>query len=124
MADIIKFQEYVGSNEEEKKRIKKVSVLSSKSKNIEDLLYCIKNSVSCSFVTRHFGERNQIVGKENIIDSDILDVIINSLDDYYNDICGQIRELNSYGAGTITICWKPHFKGRLEEKRYETAHYL
>ena len=87
MADIIKFQEYVDSKEEEKKRIKKVSVLSTRSKNIEGLLHNINNCIGCSLVTRHFGEMNQIVGKENIIDQDMLNVIIDSLDNYYNDIC-------------------------------------
>lgn len=39
---------------------------------------------------------NQIVGKENIIDSAMLDVIINSLKDYNSKICEQIKELNDY----------------------------
>ena len=104
MADIIKLQEYIDSKEEDKKRIKKVSALSTKSKNIEDLLHSINNSVGCSFVTRHFGERNQIVGKENIIDPDILNVIIDSLKDYDNKIHGQINELNYYGVQTPTTC--------------------
>ena len=104
MADIIKFKEYVNSKEEEKKRIKKVSVLSTKSKSIEDLLHNINNSVGCSFVTRHFGERNQIVGKENMIAPDILNVIIDSLNDYDNKIHEQINELNSYGTQTAITC--------------------
>ena len=104
MADIIKFQEYVKSKEEEKRRIKRVSVLSTRSKNIEGLLHNINSSIGCSLVTRHFGEMNQIVGRENILDPDMLNVIIDSLDDYYNDICGQIRELNGCGAGTVIFC--------------------
>ena len=104
MADIIKFREYVNSKEEEKKRIKKVSVLSTKSKSIEGLLHNINNSVGCSFVTRHFGEMNQIVGKENIIDPDILNVIIDSLKDYDIKIHEQINELNSYGVQTAITC--------------------
>lgn len=104
MADIIKFQEYVGSKEEEKKRIKRISVLSTKCKDIEGLLHNINSSIGCSLVTKHFGEMNQIIGRQNILDSDMLDVIIDSLDGYYNDICGQIRELNGCGAGTVIIC--------------------
>lgn len=104
MADIIKFQEYVNARDEEKKRIKQVSMFSTKSKNIECLLHNIGNSVSCSFVTRHFGEMNQIVGKENIIDPDILGVIIDSLKDYNSKIQEQINELNSYGTQTTITC--------------------
>lgn len=94
MTDIIKFQEYVNAKDEEKKRIKQISILSTKSKNIKGLLHNIDTSVGCSFVTRHFGEMNQIVGKESIIDPATLDVIIVSLKDYYNKICEQIKELN------------------------------
>ena len=100
MADIIKFQEYVNARDEEKKRIKHVSILSTKSKNIEGLLHNICNSVGCSLVTRHIGEMNQIVGKENIIDCDILDVIIGSLKDYNGKIREQINELNSHDTQT------------------------
>ena len=96
MAVIINFQQYVNAKDEEKRRIKQVSLLSTKSKNIEGLLHNISNSVGCSLVTRHFGEMNQIVGKENIIDSVMLDVIINSLKDYNNKICEQINELIDY----------------------------
>lgn len=104
MADIIKFQEYVNAKEEEKKRIKNVSILSTKSKSIEGLLHNIENSVGCSFVTRHFGEMNQVVGKENMIDSDILNVIINSLKDYNANIGEQISKLNSCGVQTVITC--------------------
>lgn len=96
MADIIKFQQYVNAKDEEKRRIKQISLLSTKSKNIEGLLHNISDSVECSLVTRHFGEMNQIVWKENIIDSVMLDIIINSLKDYNSKICEQIKELNDY----------------------------
>lgn len=96
MADIIKFQEYVNAKDEEKKRIKQISILSTKSKNIEGLLHNIASSVGCSFVTKHFGEMSQIVGKENILDSATLDVIINSLKDYNSKICEMIKELNGF----------------------------
>lgn len=97
MADIINFQKYLAVKDEEKKRIRQVSILLSKRRDIEGLLHNISNSVGCSIVTRYIGEMNQIVGKENIniLDSTTLDVIINSLKDYNNKICEQIKELNS-----------------------------
>lgn len=91
--NIIKFQEYINAKEEEKKRIKQVSVLFAKSKNIEGILHSISNSVGCSFVTKHFNELNQIVGKENIIDDELLNVIINSLNDYNININERIKGL-------------------------------
>lgn len=103
MADIINFQKYISSKEEEKERIKRVSVLSTKSKNIEGLLHDINSSIGCSLTTRHFGEMNQIVAKDNIIDPDMLNVIFDSLNNYYNAICEQIKELNGCDVG-INIC--------------------
>lgn len=101
MADIINFQKYISSKEEEKERIKRVSVLSTRSKNIEGLLHDIDSSIGCSLTTRHFGEMNQIVAKDNIIDHDMLNVILNSLNNYYNAICERINELNGCGVGSI-----------------------
>lgn len=95
MADIIKFSEYVNAREEEKKRIKQVSILSTKSQNIEGLLHNIDSSIGGSLLTKHIGEMNQVVGKENILDPATLDVIINSLKDYNYKILEQINELNS-----------------------------
>lgn len=79
-----------------KKRIKQVSVLFAKSKNIEGVLHSISNSVGCSFVTKHFNELNQIVGKENVIDDELLNVIINFLNDYNININERIKCLNGY----------------------------
>lgn len=45
MADIIKFQQYVNAKDEEKRRIKQISLLSTKSKNIKGLLHNISDSV-------------------------------------------------------------------------------
>ena len=104
MADIIKFQQYVNAKDEEKRRIKQVSLLSTKSKNIEGLLHNISNSVGCSFVTKHFGEMNQIVGKENILDPAMLEAIINFLKDYNSKICEQIKELSGYDT-KVTISY-------------------
>lgn len=103
MADIINFQKYISSKEEEKERIKRVSALSTRSKNIESLLHDIDSSIGCSLTTRHFGEMNQIIAKDNIIDPDTLSVIFNSLNNYYNAICEQIKELNGCDVG-INIC--------------------
>lgn len=100
MATVINYQKYVNAKEEEKKRIKQISTLSTKSKNIEGLLHNIDNCVGCSFVTKHFGEMNQIIGKENIIDPATLDVIISSLKAYNAKIHEQIKELNSYDTKT------------------------
>lgn len=104
MANIINFQNYVNSNEEEKRRIKKMLVLSTMNKNIEGLLYNIKDSVGCSFVTKHVGEMNQIIGKENMLDSNMIDVIVESLSAYRNTVCKQIDELNICSITTVTTC--------------------
>ncbi len=37
------------------------------------------------------GEMNQVVTKENIINSDMLDVIVDSLNNYHNAVCEQIN---------------------------------
>ena len=50
MADIIKFQEYVYSKEEKKKCIKKISALSTRSKNIKSILHNIGSSIECSLI--------------------------------------------------------------------------
>ena len=104
MADIIHFQEYVYSKEEEKKRIKKISALSMRSKNIKSILHNIGSSIGCSLITKHFGEMNQIVGKDNIIDSDMQDVITDALESYDKEIHKQINELNSYVTQTVITC--------------------
>lgn len=94
MADIINFKQYVDAKDEEKRRIKQVSILSTMNKNVEGLIHNISNSVGCSFVTKHFGELNQIFEKENMIDSAMLNIIIVSLREYNNNIQAQIKELN------------------------------
>ena len=96
MADIIIFQKYANSKKEEKNRIKQVSVLSTKSKKIEGLLHNIENSIESSFITRHFGEMNQIVTKENVIDADVLAMIIHALKGCDSEIHEKIKELNAY----------------------------
>lgn len=107
MATVISYQKYVNAKEEEKKRIKQVSTLATKSKNIEGLLHNIDNCVGCSFVTKHFGEMNQIVGKENMLDSATLDMIINALKDYNCNIIKHINELNSIvGMESEKYCYE------------------
>lgn len=94
MADIIKFQEYVLSKDEEKKRIKMTSILSTKSRNNRGILSAISNCIGCSLVTRQFNEINQVVECENVIDSDTMSVIINAIKDYDKSIQEKIQELN------------------------------
>ena len=54
----------------------------------------MSDSVGVSFVTKHFGELNQIVGKEHIIDDGLYDVIVNTLSDYKKSLKDEIEVLN------------------------------
>lgn len=94
MAEIINFQQYKNIKEEEKKRLKLVSTLSNRCANIDGLLHSMNDSIGVSFVTKHFGEMNQIVGKEHLIDDALYDVIVNSLSDYKKSLNDEIVELN------------------------------
>lgn len=93
MAAIINFQAYVNAKIEEKLRIKKILMLSSKRDSILGLQHNLNNCIGASFVTKQFGELNQIVGKENVIESDLLDIIMSSVKKYEEDIQNEIREL-------------------------------
>lgn len=95
MAVIINYQAYVNAKTEEKQRIKKILMLSSKRDSILGLLHNINNCIGVSFVTKHLGELNQIVGKEDVIESDLLDVIISSIKKYEEDIQNEISNLKS-----------------------------
>lgn len=95
MAVIISYQMYVNAKTEEKQRIKKILMLSSKRDNILELLNNINNCIEVSFVTKHLGEFNQIVGKEDVIESDLLDVIISSIKKYEETIQNEISNLKS-----------------------------
>ena len=54
----------------------------------------MSDSVGVSFITKHFGELNQIVGKEHIIDDGLYDVIVNALSDYKKSLKDKIEALN------------------------------
>ena len=55
----------------------------------------MSNSLGVSLVTKHFGELNQIVGKEHIIDDGLYDVIVNALSDYKKSLVGEIEKLSN-----------------------------
>lgn len=93
MADIINFQAYVNAESEEKLRIKKVSMLSSKREYISGLLHSIENCIGVSLVTKHFGEADQIVGRESVIESGLLEAVVSSIRKYEEDIQNEIKEL-------------------------------
>ena len=94
IAEIINFQRYVNAKEEEKKRIKIVSSLSHRCASIDGILYSMSDSLGVSFVTKHFGEMNQIIGREHIIDDGLYDVIVNALSDYKKCLRDEIEVLN------------------------------
>ena len=96
IGEIINFQQYVNAREEEKERIRMVSVLSNRCANIDGILHGMSDSLGVSFVTKHFGEMNQIVGKEHIIDDALYDVIVNALSDYKKSLIDEIEKLNKY----------------------------
>lgn len=95
IGEIINFQQYVNAKEEEQKRIKRVSALSNRCASIDGILHSMSDSIGGSFVTKHFGEMNQIVGKEHIIDDGLYDVIVNALSDYKKSLRDEIEKLNS-----------------------------
>ena len=95
IGEIINFQQYVNAKEEEKKRIRRVSILSNRCASIDGILHSMGDSVGVSFVTKHFGELNQIVGKEHIIDDGLYDVIVNALSDYKKSLKDEIEKLNN-----------------------------
>ena len=94
IGEIINFQQYVNAKEEEQKRIRRVSALSNRCTIIDGILHSISDSLGVSLVTKHFGELNQIVGKEHIIDDGLYDVIVNALSDYKKSLRDEIEELN------------------------------
>ncbi len=95
IGEIINFQQYVNAKEEEQKRIRRVSALSNRCVSIDGILHSMSDSVGVSFVTKHFGELNQIVGKEHIIDDGLYDVIVNALSDYKKCLRDEIEKFNS-----------------------------
>ena len=94
IGEIINFQQYVNTKEEEQKRIRRVSALSNRCSSIDGILHSMSDSVGVSFVTKHFGELNQIVGKEHIIDDGLYDVIVNALSDYKKSLKDEIEVLD------------------------------
>ena len=94
IGEIINFQNYVNAKEEEKRRIRGVYALSNQCANIDGILHSMSDSLGVSFVTKHFNEINQIVGKEYIIDDGLYDVIVNALSDYKKSLKDEIEELN------------------------------
>lgn len=94
IGDIINFQQYVNTKEEEQKRIRRVSSLSNRCANIDGILHSISDSLGVSFVTKHFNELNQIVGKEHVIDKELYNVVVNAFSDYKKSIKDEIEKLN------------------------------
>ena len=94
IGEIINFQQYVNAKEEEQKRIRRVSALSNRCASIDGILHSMSDSLGVSLVTKHFGELNQIVGKEHIIDDGLYDVIVNALSDYKKSLKDEIEVLN------------------------------
>lgn len=94
IGEIINFQRYVNAKEEEQKRIKTVSALSNRCASIDGILHSMSDSLGVSFVTKHFGEMNQIVGKEHIIDDGLYDVVVKALSDYKKSLKDEIEKLN------------------------------
>lgn len=94
IGEIINFQQYVNAKEEEQKRIRRVSALSNRCASIDGILHSMSDSLGVSFVTKHFGEMNQIVGKEHIIDDGLYDVVVKALSDYKKSLRDEIEELN------------------------------
>lgn len=97
IGEIINFQQYVNAKEEDKKRIRRFSALSNRCASIDGILHSMSNSLGVSLVTKHFGELNQIVGKEHIIDDGLYDVIVNALSDYKKSLKDEIEKLNNSG---------------------------
>ena len=95
MADIINFQAYVNANDKEKKRIKKILMLSTKKDYILGLLHNLNNSIETSLITKNFTELNQVISRENTIGNDLLDIIIAAIEQYGEDIQHEIVNLEN-----------------------------
>ncbi|MCR2051051.1 hypothetical protein NSB25_27935 [Acetatifactor muris] len=95
MADIINFQAYVNANDKEKKRIKKILMLSTKKDYILGLLHNLNNSIEISLITKNFTELNQVISRENTIGNDLLDIIIAAIEQYGEDIQHEIVNLEN-----------------------------
>lgn len=94
MGKIIDFKQYKNMKDEEKEKFKITSALLDKCTNIDVLLHSLCDSVGVSLVTKHFGERNQIVDKEHFLDEDLCNVIGDALFDYKRALNNEIAKLN------------------------------
>ena len=95
MRNIINFRAYVEAQNEERKRIKKLSVLSSQKESMLNLLQAIDDCLGASLLTKQINEHNQIVGKENPIEGRLLDVLISSVEQCVDDVDCEILELEN-----------------------------
>lgn len=94
MAEIIDLNAWKNMKEEEQRRVKKLSTLSTKCSVVDGLLHSINGSICVSFLIKHFGEMNQVTGKEYTIDKDLLMVIVNALHNYKESLKDEITKLN------------------------------
>lgn len=99
MAEIINFQNWVNMKQEERDRLKKISVLSNMSALVDGIIHNIYDSVGVSIVTKYFNEVNQLVGREHALDSEILNAIVEALITYKDSLCEKIEELNKMHLG-------------------------
>lgn len=95
MANIINFQEYVDAENQERKRIKKLSTLTAKKDAMLELLCTIDDCVGASLLTKQVNEFNQVAVKENIIDGGLLDIFASSVQQYIDDIDYEIFALEN-----------------------------
>ena len=98
MSTVINFQTYVAVKEEERKCIKKHSLLSLKRDTISTLLHSIDNSLGVSILTKHINVMNQLVNQENVVDKDLLKVIYDAIQNYSEDIQTEIKKIENAGC--------------------------
>ena len=101
IGEVINFQRYVNAKEDEKRRIKTISVLNNRLSAINAILNSIDDCIGVSLVTKYFGESNEIVGKEHIIDNSMCQIIVSSILDYKETIKNTIEEL--YKEGELSV---------------------
>lgn len=97
MANIIFFKTYINAKEEERKRIKNLSLLSDKRDKLFHLLHAINGCAGCSFIIKSPGKNNQINLNEYMVDKDLLNVIMIAIKEYNKGIQDKIKALEDIG---------------------------
>ncbi|MCI8661511.1 MAG: hypothetical protein HFG54_14920 [Lachnospiraceae bacterium] len=90
MADIIFFKAYVRAKEDERKRMRNISMLLSKKENLFTLLHKMYDCIGCSFIVENFGKNYQVYENEYEIDKELLNILLQTMQKYYDELQNRI----------------------------------